>query len=450
MSVTDTTRALPGRHASAHPNFPFYSPLPSWTLHSPEEPSPASPLPGSPPQYTSQETDYHTLALNSGSNGSSGPCPGTPGAGTPGTGLPLPTSCRFSEITSPLCPPPLALKEMSFPRKPPYHEALSLPPRSLFPLPSPPQDTCPQSPGWRAGQTQRHTDTHTAAPSKSEEVGAAPSARAPPAEGQQAPGKEHTAASGRGPRTRRWGGGAQKPECPPGLGATKRSAATGSGRGGHGPSTHGQSVGPEGADRGLSPPIRIPTPCVSSLGRLPGPEVQAVSTGERQDAHDSGVHKTPSRAWTLGLTSLLGSALPNPRTREPGRVHPALSSAGPVTLPRPLSPLSPAPGASAARPLGHTSWARPPAPSPQVPPWQPPSASAPRRGHSWLPRLPGRWWQGPLPSRRTPLGGPARPGCWDAAATAQAVRVRNPGGARAEHSPTARAATQIPPTVRYK
>ena len=34
------------------------------------------------------------------------------------------------------------------------------------------------------------TDTHTAAPSKSEEVGAAPSARAPPAEGQQAPGKE--------------------------------------------------------------------------------------------------------------------------------------------------------------------------------------------------------------------------------------------------------------------
>lgn len=245
-------------------------------------------------------------------------------------------------------------------------------------------------------------------------------------------------------------GGAQKPECPPGLGATKRSAATGSGRGGHGPSTHGQSVGPEGADRGLSPPIRIPTPCVSSLGRLPGPEVLAVSTGERQDAHDSGVHKTPSRAWTLGLTSLLGSALPNPRTREPGRVHPALSSAGPVTLPRPLSPLSPAPGASAARPLGHTSWARPPAPSPQVPPWQPPSASAPRRGHSRLPRLPGRWWQGPLPSRRAPLGGPARPGCLDAAATAQAVRVRNPGGARAEHSPTARAATQIPPTVRYK
>lgn len=206
--------------------------------------------------------------------------------------------------------------------------------------------------------------------------------------------------------------------------------------------------GARGGRWGLSP--CIPTPRVSSLGCPPGAEALAASAGERQDARDSGVHKTPSRTWTLGLTSLLGSALPNPRTRKPGRAHPEPSSAGPVTLPRPLSRLSPAPGASAAGPLGHTSWACPPPPSPQVPPWPPPSTSAPKQGHSRFPRLPGRWWQGPLPSRRAPLGGPARPGCWDAAATAQAARVRNPGGARAEHSPAARAATQIPPTFRYK
>lgn len=196
------------------------------------------------------------------------------------------------------------------------------------------------------------------------------------------------------------GWGCSEAGVPPGLGATKRSAATGSGRGGHRPSTHGQSVGPEGADGGLSPPIRIPTPRVSSLGCPRGAKVLAVSTGERQDACDSGVHKTPSRAWTLGLTSLLGSALPNPRTREPGRAHPAPSSASPVTLPRPLSPLSPAPGASAAGPLGHTSWARPPALSPQVPPRPPPSASAPASA------APGEVVAGP-PSQ--PTSTPGRP-----------------------------------------
>lgn len=173
--------------------------------------------------------------------------------------------------------------------------------------------------------------------------------------------------------------------------------------------------------------------------------------GSGRTACDRGVHKTPSRTWTLGLTSLLGRALPNPRTREPGRAHPALSSGGPVTLPRPLSPLSPAPGCLLPGPWdtpGHDHHPR--APSPEVPPRPTPSASAPRRGHSWPPRLPERWRQGPLPCQRAPLGGPARLGCWDAAVSSQAARVRNPGGARAEHSPAARAATQIPPTFRYK
>lgn len=158
--------------------------------------------------------------------------------------------------------------------------------------------------------------------------------------------------------------------------------------------------GARGGRRGPVPSHPHPHAPRVSLGCPRGAKVLAVSTGERQDACDSGVHKTPSRAWTLGLTSLLGSALPNPRTREPGRAHPAPSSASPVTLPRPLSPLSPAPGASAAGPLGHTSWARPPALSPQVPPRPPPSASAPASA------APGEVVAGP-PSQ--PTSTPGRP-----------------------------------------
>lgn len=97
--------------------------------------------------------------------------------------------------------------------------------------------------------------------------------------------------------------------------------------------------------------------------------------GSGRTACDRGVHKTPSRTWTLGLTSLLGRALPNPRTREPGRAHPALSSGGPVTLPRPLSPLSPAPGCLLPGPWdtpGHDHHPR----APRCPRGQPP---APRR-----------------------------------------------------------------------
>lgn len=204
-----------------------------------------------------------------------------------------------------------------------------------------------------------------------------------------------------------------------------------------------------GADGGLS--SCNPTLHVSSLGRPPRAKALAVSTGERQDGPRPRCPQDTFKDLGAGphLPAAQGPAKPTDTGARLG--SPSAVLGRPCDLATSSVSSEPCAWVSAAGPLGHTSWAwPPPLPSPQVPLQPAPSASAPRRGHSRPPRLLERRRQGPLPCRRVPLGGPARPGCWDAAVSSQAARVRNPGGARAEHSPAARAATQIPPTFRYK
>lgn len=205
--------------------------------------------------------------------------------------------------------------------------------------------------------------------------------------------------------------------------------------------------GAVGADGGLSP--CTPTLHMSSLGRPLGAKALAASMGERQDSLRPRCPQDTFKDLDAGphLPAGQGPAKPADTGARPG--SPSAVLGRPCDLATSSVSSEPCAWVSAAGPLGHT-WARPPPPSPEVPPRPTPSASAPRRGHSWPPRLPERWQQGPLPCQRAPLGGPARLGCWDAAVSSQAARVRNPGGARAEHSPAARAATQIPPTFRYK
>ncbi|XP_070317190.1 collagen alpha-1(I) chain-like [Odocoileus virginianus] len=258
-------------------------------------------------------------------------------------------------------------------------------------------------------------DTHPAAPSKSEEVGAALSAQDPPAEGQQAPslgapGPGQHRDEGPGPGAGvgvlvRW-------SAPPGLRSTKRSVAAGLGRGGHGPSTHGQSVGPGGvvgADGGLS--SCNPTLHVSSLGRPPRAKALAASTGERQDGPRPRCPQDTFKDLGAGPHLPAGQGPAKPADTGARLGSPSAVLGWPCDLATSSVSSEPHAWVSAAGPLGHTSWAwPPPPPSPQVPPQPAPSASAPRRGHSRPPRLLERRRQGPLPCRRVPLGGPARLG----------------------------------------